>query len=103
MQQLPLLRINPEAIIQGSGLEALQVTSFLAENYTHFFSGDAMDEVAEAATHLSDAGVCGCVCVWGGGGKSVEESESNSDWEMLAVRLCVKVDWCAQALYNSFV
>jgi hypothetical protein len=34
----------------------LQVTAFLAENYTHFMLEDAMDEAAEAAAVLSDAG-----------------------------------------------
>jgi hypothetical protein len=52
----PPLRINPEAIIQGSGLEALQVTSFLAENYPHFFAEDAIEQAAAAAAYFSDAG-----------------------------------------------
>lgn len=52
----PPLRINPEAIIQHSGLEALQVTAFLAENYPHFFAEDAMEQAATAAAYLSDAG-----------------------------------------------
>jgi hypothetical protein len=50
------LRINPEAIIQGSGLEALQVTSFLSENYPHFFAEDSIEQAAAAAAYFSDAG-----------------------------------------------
>lgn len=52
----PPLRIDPESIVQGSALEALQVTAFLAENYPHFFADDATEEVAAAAAYLSDAG-----------------------------------------------
>lgn len=52
----PPLRLNPEDIVQGSGLEALQVTSFLGENYPHFMSDEAMEEAAQAAAYLSDAG-----------------------------------------------
>ncbi|KAF6251232.1 hypothetical protein COO60DRAFT_657908 [Scenedesmus sp. NREL 46B-D3] len=58
------LQINPEAIIQGSGLEALQVTSFLAENYPHFFADDSIEQAAAAAAYLSDAGV---LCFWWAG------------------------------------
>jgi hypothetical protein len=36
------------------------VTAFLAENYTHFMLEEAMDEAAEAAAALSDAGEWGC-------------------------------------------
>lgn len=54
--RLPL-RLNPESIIQGSGLEALQVTAFLAENYPYFLADEAMEETAAAAAYLSDAGM----------------------------------------------
>lgn len=52
----PPLQLKPEAIIQESGLEPLQVTAFLAENYLHFYATNAMDETASAACYLSDAG-----------------------------------------------
>lgn len=42
------------------------MTSFLAENWPHFMSDEAMDEAAEAAAAISDAGRCVCLCVWGG-------------------------------------
>jgi hypothetical protein len=52
----PSLRLNPEDVIQGSGLEAMQVTSFLQENFPHFLADDAANEAACAAAYLSDAG-----------------------------------------------
>ncbi|WIA32153.1 hypothetical protein OEZ86_003002 [Tetradesmus obliquus] len=70
----PPLRINPEAIIQGSGLEALQVTSFLAENYPHFFAEDAMEQAAAAAAYLSDAGYMACH-------RSIVASSSAGFWD----------------------
>jgi hypothetical protein len=54
----PPLRLDPEAVLSGSGLEALQVAAFLSENYTRLMADDAMDEAAEAAAHLSDSGEC---------------------------------------------
>ncbi len=50
------MRLDPEAVLAGSGLEALQVAAFLGENYTRLMDDDAMEEAAEAAQHLSDAG-----------------------------------------------
>ena len=58
------LRLDPEAVLSGCGLEALQVVAFLGENYTRFMADEAMEEAAEAAAHLSDAG--GWDCGWVG-------------------------------------
>eukprot|EP00879_Flechtneria_rotunda_P021977 GHRR01023177.1.p1 GENE.GHRR01023177.1~~GHRR01023177.1.p1 ORF type:complete len:741 (+),score=334.77 GHRR01023177.1:279-2501(+) len=54
------IELDPESIVQGSGLEPVQVAAFLAENYTHFLADDAMQEAANAAAYLSHAGYLAC-------------------------------------------
>lgn len=50
------MRYDPEGILLRSGLEPLTITSFLHENYLDFIDEGAMDDVADAAGYLSDAG-----------------------------------------------
>jgi hypothetical protein len=64
------------------------VTAFLGENYTHFMADDALEEAAEAAAHLSNAGVFGtaCLCVGlvvgqvQGSGLSVSTADDIAAW-----------------------
>lgn len=50
------LRFDPEAILQQSGMDAVVITSFLHENYSHFIQAEAVEDVAAAAQAISDAG-----------------------------------------------
>lgn len=59
----PVSPYDPELILTSSGLEPLPVAAFLHENYTHFVDESSVDDAAEAAAYLSDAG--GCWGRWG--------------------------------------
>lgn len=48
---------DPEEIVAQSGLDAPLLGAFLIEHYLHFFPEDHVEEAANAAEYLSDAGI----------------------------------------------